>query len=73
MAESIERRFDIAEGYLCSFERKSGFEGRRIRWRRSESLRGSGRRSPKASRVREMDERRSEKRAYSDNTSALRG
>lgn len=47
MAESIERRFDIAEGYLCSFERKPGFEERRIRWRRSEggSLRGSARRS----------------------------
>jgi len=48
MAESIERRFDIAEGYLCSFERKPRFE-------EAEGDRES---------QEEKDERKSEKRAY---------
>jgi len=50
---SIERRFDIAEGYLCSFERKpgrldskeEGYGLEREGERREGSLRGNGRRS----------------------------
>jgi len=63
MAESIEQRFDIAEGYLCSFERKPRFERRKDTLAKKLVFERKRKEIARA-RKRRMDERRSEKRAY---------